>query len=135
MKMWLLKTEPSNYSLADLERDGETMWDGVTNNQALQNIRRIEAGDVALIYHTGEEKSIVGLADVTRGFYVNPEKSDEELAVCDVKFKARLQNPVTLAQIKAVPDLADWALVRNSRLSVVGVSEAQWQIVQTLSES
>ncbi len=134
MKIWLLKTEPSNYSLADLERDGETMWDGVGNNQALQNIRLMEAGDLALIYHTGDEKCIVGLADVTRGFYVNPEFSDPKLAVCDVKFRARLERPITLAQIKTVPELVDWALVRNSRLSVVPVSEAQWKIVQTLRE-
>ncbi|PQV62887.1 putative RNA-binding protein, contains PUA-like domain [Abditibacterium utsteinense] len=135
MKMWLLKTEPTNYSFADLERDGETMWDGVSNNQALQNIRRIESGDLALVYHTGQEKAVVGTADVTRGFYVNPELSDEKLAVCDVKFKARLKNPVTLAQVKAIPELADWALVRNSRLSVVPVSEAQWQTLQKLAES
>ena len=135
MAIWLLKTEPSNYSFADLERDGETMWDGVTNNQALQNLRLMQEGDVALIYHTGDEKSIVGIADVSRGFYVNPELDDPKLAVCDVKAQTALKNPVTLAQIKARADLSDWALVKNSRLSVVPVSEAQWEIVQTLSES
>ncbi len=111
------------------------MWDGVTNNLALKHIRQIQKGDLALIYHTGDEKRVVGTADVTRGFYVNPELNDEKLAVCDVKAQQKLPNPVTLAQIKAIPDLANWELVRNSRLSVVPVSEAQWQIVQTLSES
>lgn len=135
MAIWLLKTEPSNYSFADLERDGETMWDGVANNQALQNLRLTQQGDIALIYHTGDEKSIVGIAQVSRGFYVNPELDDPKLAVCEVKARERMTNPVSLAQIKAHPELADWALVKNSRLSVVPVSEAQWQIVQTLSES
>lgn len=134
MAIWLFKTEPSNYSFADLERDGATMWDGVGNNQALQNLRLTQPGDTALIYHTGDEKAVVGSAEVSRGFYVNPELGDEKLAVCDVKAKRKLAKPVTLAQIKAHPDLADWALVKNSRLSVVAVSEAQWEIVQTLSE-
>lgn len=110
------------------------MWDGVSNNQALQNLRKMKSGDLALIYHTGDEKRIVGVAEVRRGFYVNPEMDDEKLAVCDVKAKEKLENPVSLAQIKAVPELSDWVLVRNSRLSVVPVSEAQWKIVQTLSE-
>lgn len=134
MAIWLFKTEPSNYSYADLERDGGTMWDGVTNNQALQNLRLTMKGDVALIYHTGDEKAVVGIAEVSRGFYVNPELDDPKLAVCDVKFGRKLAKPVTLAQIKAHPELTDWALVKNSRLSVVPVSEAQWKIVQTLSE-
>lgn len=134
MAIWLLKTEPSTYSYADLERDGETMWDGVTNNLALKNLRQMEKGDFALIYHTGDEKQIVGVAEIVRGFYVNPELNDEKLAVCDVKAREKLPKPVTLAQIKATPELADWDLVKNSRLSVVPVSEAQWQMVQTLSE-
>lgn len=135
MAIWLLKTEPSNYSYADLERDGETMWDGVSNNQALCNLRLIQSGDTALIYHTGDEKSIVGLAEVVRGFYVNPELDDPRLAVCDVKAQRKLSRAVTLSQIKAHPELSNWALVKNSRLSVVPVPEAQWEIVQTLSES
>ncbi|HEX9996750.1 MAG TPA: EVE domain-containing protein [Abditibacterium sp.] len=132
--MWLLKTEPSVYSYADLERDGQTMWDGVTNNTALQNIRCIESGDTALIYHTGSEKRIVGIARVTRGYYVNPEQNDPKLAVCDVEAVQRLENPLSLAQIKAEPELAKSDLVRLGRLSVVPISEAQWQIMQTLME-
>jgi predicted RNA-binding protein with PUA-like domain len=132
MAIWLLKTEPSVYSFADLERDGETMWDGVTNNLALKNIRLIEKGDVALIYHTGDEKQIAGIAQVTRGFYVNPEFEDDKLAVCDVRADKKLEKPISLTQIKATPQLSDWDLVKNSRLSVVPVSEAQWEIVQTL---
>ena len=134
MAIWLLKTEPSDYSLADLERDGQTMWDGVTNNQALQNLRLTLTGDTALIYHTGDEKCVVGIAEIARGFYVNPERDDPKLAVCDVEAVERLKNPLTLAQIKATPELAGCDLVRLGRLSVVTISEEQWQIMQTLME-
>ena len=134
MNIWLLKTEPSVYSYDDLERDGETMWDGVTNNAALKNIRAIAQGDLAIIYHTGDEKAAVGIADVVRGYYVNPELGDPKLAVCDVKAKQRLTKPVTLAQVKAHPQLQDWDLVRQARLSVVPVSDEQWQILQELAK-
>lgn len=130
--IWLLKSEPSVYSYGDLERDGQTMWDGVENNLALKHLREIKTGDVALIYHTGDERCIVGVADVVRGYYVNPELDNDKLAVCDVKARERLESPVTLKQIKAEPKLADWALVRNSRLSVVPVSALEWKIVQEM---
>lgn len=132
--IWLLKTEPSVYSYGDLERDGQTMWDGVTNALALKHLREVKVGDVALIYHTGDERQIVGLADVVRGYYINPEFDNPRLAVCDVRARARLQTPVTLQRIKAEPKLSEWALVRNSRLSVVPVSEEQWQTVGQLME-
>ena len=135
MAIWLLKTEPDNYSYDDLERDGETMWDGVANNAALKNIRAIATGDVAIIYHTGDERALVGIADVTRGYYVNPEGDDAKLAVCDVRPKNRLPKPVTLAQIKAREDLQSWDLVRQARLSVVPVSDEQWKIVCAMSEA
>ena len=134
MAMWLLKTEPSVYSYADLERDGTTMWDGVTQPHALQNLRKIEIGDMALIYHTGDERAAVGVADVVRGYYVNPEQDDPKLAVCDVRAKGRLKRPVPLSEIKAHAKLKDWDLVRLARLSVVPVSEAQWRILQMMAE-
>ena len=132
--IWLFKTEPDNYSYDDLERDGQTMWDGVTNNLALKYLREVKTGDTALIYHTGEQRRIVGVAAVVRGTYVNPDFDDDKLAVCDVAAREALQTPITLAQIKAEPRLAEWALVRNSRLSVVPVTEQQWQIVRGLKE-
>jgi predicted RNA-binding protein with PUA-like domain len=133
--IWLLKTEPNVYSYDDLVRDKCTMWDGVTQNHALQNIRKIEKGDLALIYHTGDERAIVGIAEVVRGYYINPEEDDPKLAVCDVKAKNRLKNPVTLKQIKTRDDLKDWDLVRLARLSVVAVSDEQWKIVQEMAEA
>jgi predicted RNA-binding protein with PUA-like domain len=133
MAIWLLKTEPTVYSYADLERDGETMWDGVNQPHALQNIRKVEKGDLAIIYHTGDERASVGLADVVRGYYVNPEHDDPKLAVFDVRAKEKLPKPVTLAQVKAHPDLKDWDLVRLARLSVVAVSDEQWMILCELA--
>jgi len=133
MPIWLLKTEPAVYSYADLERDGTTMWDGVTQPHALQNLRKVQRGDTALIYHTGDERAVVGIATVTRGYYVNPEHDDPKLAVCDVQAQKRLPRSVTLAQIKAHPALKDWDLVRLARLSVVPVSEEQWRIVQEMA--
>lgn len=121
--MWLFKTEPATYSFADLERDEETMWDGVTNALALKHLRSVEEGDTVLIYHTGDEKQIMGVAEVTRTSYPNPEEDDPKLIVCDVSFVRYLEKPITLAQIKAIPELASWELVRNSRLSIVPVSE------------
>jgi predicted RNA-binding protein with PUA-like domain len=134
MAIWLLKTEPSNYSFDDLEHEGETVWDGVRNNAALKNLREMVEGDLALIYHTGDERSIVGTADIVRGSYADPKADDEKLAVCDVRVQKRLARPVTLAEIKARPELKDWDLVRLSRLSVVPVSEEQWEIVQKMAQ-
>lgn len=134
MAIWLLKTEPSVYSYDDLERDGSTMWDGVTNNTALQNIRKMVKGDTAIIYHTGDERAAVGIADVIKGYYVNPNFDDPKLAVCDVKAKKRLAKPVTLAQFKALPELQNWDLVRLGRLSVVPVNDEQWKILLELAK-
>ncbi len=134
MAMWLLKTEPDKYSYTDLERDGETMWDGVSQPHALLNIRKIQIGDSALIYHTGDERALVGIALVTRGYYVNPETDDARMAVCDVQAQERLARPVTLKEIKAHLELQNWDLVRLARLSVVSVSENQWRIVREMAE-
>ena len=131
---WLLKTEPSVYSFADLERDGETTWDGVTQPHALQNLRKMRAGDLAIIYHTGSERAAVGVAQVTRDAYANPESDNEKHAVCDVRAMKRFPRAVTLKEIKAHPQLRDWELVRLARLSVVPVNDEQWKIVQQLAE-
>ena len=133
MAIWLLKTEPTVYSYDDLVRDGETMWDNVKNNTALLHIRKMEKGDTALIYHTGDERRWVGIATVTRGYYVNPEHDDPRLAVCDVAAREKLATPVTLAQVKSVPELADFDLVRLGRLSVVPVNESQFAILNKLA--
>jgi predicted RNA-binding protein with PUA-like domain len=135
MAYWLLKTEPGCYSWADLQRDKKTAWDGVTNALALKHIRAMKKGDVALIYHTGNERAAVGVADVTSDPYPDPKEDDERLVVADVKAKRKLASPVSLAVIKADPAFAGWDLLRNSRLSVMPVPEKMWKHIEKLSQS
>jgi predicted RNA-binding protein with PUA-like domain len=123
---WLLKTEPDHYSYADLERDGATIWDGVANNTALMHIRTMRPGDLALIYHTGDERQAVGVAEITSAPYADPQAGDPKLVVVDIRPLRRLPRPVTLAAVKADPEFADFGLVRLGRLSVVPVNQAQW---------
>jgi predicted RNA-binding protein with PUA-like domain len=123
---WLLKTEPDVYSYANLERDGGTVWDGVSNNAALLHLRRMQSGDQALIYHTGDERRAVGLATITSAPYPDPQLDDPKLVVVDVAPLRRLARPVELAAVKADPFFAGFALVRQGRLSVVPVSEEEW---------
>jgi len=127
--MWLLKTEPSAYSYDDLEREGRAVWDGVTNPVALKNLRAMKAGDEAFVYHTGDEKAVVGRARVARAAYADPKKGDARLVVVDLEPLGRMKVPVTLAEIKAMPAFADSPLVRQGRLSVVPLTPPQWKAV------
>ncbi len=133
MAAWLLKTEPSSYSLDDLQRDGSTVWDGITNPAAVNNIRKMKQGERCFFYHTGDEKRIVGIAKVNCDPYADPKSPDGKLAVIDLAFDKRLKNPVTLAQIKADKFFADWLLVRQGRLSVVPTSPEIWKRVVEMS--
>ena len=130
---WLLKTEPTTYSFDQLEREGRTTWDGVRNPTALRHLRAIGTGDEVLIYHTGEEKAVVGIAKVSKGAYPDPKADDARLVVVDLAPVRRLKAPVPLARIKADPFFADFALVRISRLSVMPVSASQWKRLLALS--
>ncbi len=123
---WLLKTEPSDYSYADLSRDGKTVWDGVSNNLALKHLRNMKAGDLAFLYHTGKERALVGIADVISDPYPDPKKNDPKLAVVDVKAREQLPQSVSLADVKADSEFSDFLLVRISRLSVMPVTLPQW---------
>jgi predicted RNA-binding protein with PUA-like domain len=133
MAYWLLKTEPSVYSYADLEREKKATWDGVTNPVALKNIRSMTKGDLAFIYHTGDEKCIVGIAEITSDPYPDPKAGDPRIVVVDLKPKEKLKTTVSLAAVKARKDFADFALVRISRLSVMPVSAGQWKNLLTMS--
>ncbi|MCJ7754458.1 MAG: EVE domain-containing protein [Thermoanaerobaculales bacterium] len=124
---WLLKTEPSTYSLDDFERDRRTTWDGIKNALALINLRAMHPGDGLLIYHSGKEKAVVG-----RGSVASAPRTDGKVTVVDVRFEARLGKPVTLAQIKADPGLAGLPLIRNTRLSVMPVTEEEWEVMERL---
>jgi len=124
---WLLKTEPTTYSYDQLEKDGRTTWDGVRNNLALTHLRAMKAGDRLLIYHTGAEKAVIGLAKVAQAAYPDPKQEDPKLVVVDVVPERRLERPVTLTEVKAEASLKDLALVRMGRLSVMPVTPAQWK--------
>ncbi|HEV3277176.1 MAG TPA: EVE domain-containing protein [Terriglobia bacterium] len=131
---WLLKSDPDTYSFADLERDGQTRWDGVSNNLALKNLRSAHRGDAVLVYHTGDEKAVVGLAEVTSDPYPDPKQNDPRLVVVDLKAGRRLSRPVPLAEIKQQASLKDFELVRLPRLSVMPVSDAQWKAILELGK-
>lgn len=127
--MWLLKTEPEAYSYADLERDGGTTWDGVTNPVALRNLREMKAGDRAIVYHTGDQRAAVGIAKVSKGAYPDPKLKNPKRVVVDLVPAGALKKPVTLAEIKAMDVFAGSPLVRQGRLSVVPLDAAQWKAI------
>ncbi len=124
---WVLKTEPTTYSFADLEREGRTRWDGVRNRQALKHIGSMRPGDRVLIYHSGKDKAVVGEARVTTEPYDDPDAGEAGLVVVDIEAAGALPAPVPLSQIKADKYFADMALVRHGRLSVAPATKAQWQ--------
>jgi predicted RNA-binding protein with PUA-like domain len=132
MSRWLFKQEPSCYSLADLERDGATVWDGVSNALARKNLRLAKSGDRVFFYHTGKEKAIVGEMQVVGEAAADPKSDDPNSVVLKVKFVRKFQKPLQLATIKADKILAKWDLVRLPRLSVVPVSDEQWQRIEAL---
>jgi predicted RNA-binding protein with PUA-like domain len=133
MAYWLLKNEPDCYSYDDLARDGSTLWDGITNALALKHLRTAQPGDRAFYYHTGDEKAIVGIMEITGLPYPDPEQANEKLVVVPVKPLRKFKTPVTLKQIKDDPRFASWDLVRMSRLSVVPCSEEIWQAILALA--
>jgi predicted RNA-binding protein with PUA-like domain len=128
MSYWLLKSEPEHdYGYDDLERDGATTWNGVSNNLALKHMRAVRRGDQALLYHTGKEKSAVGIVEITTDAYPDPAAGNERIVAFDIKALRRLRKPVALAEVKADPAFTDFLLVRMSRLSVMPVSAAHWK--------
>jgi len=131
MSYWLLKTEPSTYSFADLQKAKETRWDGVENPAALRNMKSAAAGDRALIYHTGDEKSAVGECEIIKPAY--PDPKNPKLVVVDVRAGKPLKKPISLAIIKRDPLFADSPLVRQGRLSFVPLTAAQWKRIHELA--
>lgn len=123
---WIVKTEPSTYSYDDLAGQKTAVWDGVKNNLALKYLRQMQPGDRVLVYHTGDEKAVVGVAQVTSQAYPDPKQKDPKLAVVDLKADGRLPRPVPLAEIKKDRAFADLGLVRIGRLSVMPASAEQF---------
>ena len=124
MTAYLLKTEPSEYSFADLQKDGATVWDGVSNPVALRNMRGMKAGDSLIIYETGDNKSAIGTATV-----VSVDDSNPKSPELKIKAGKPLKRTVTLAEIKANKLFGDSPLVRQGRLSVVPLTDAQWKFL------
>ncbi len=131
-KRWLFKTEPSEYSYDDLEREKKGVWDGVNNNLALKNLREVRLGDEILIYHTGNEKAVVGIAEAVSEPYPDPTADDEKQVVVNLKPKRRLTKPVTLNEIKGNDALREFDLIRLPRLSVMPVAGIHWEVLQEM---
>ena len=124
---WIVKTEPSTYSFDDLARQKAAVWDGVKNSLALKHLREMKPGDRVLVYHTGDEKAVVGVAEVVSEAYPDPKRKDPKLVVVDLKAGERLPHPVPLAEIKKERAFADLGLVRIGRLSVMPASADQFK--------
>lgn len=133
MAYWLVKTEPNEYSYADLERAGRDTWDGVRNHTARGHLARMTVDDEVFIYHTGKERAIVGVGRVVTPPYPDPTAPDGKWLAVDLEALGALHRPVSLQEIKQLPDLADWDLVRLPRLSVVPVPDPIWRRILDLS--
>lgn len=134
MNHWLCKQEPSTYNVDLLQKEKTTTWDGVHNNLAVKHIAMMKKGDQAFFYHSGDEKQIVGIMEITSNPYPNPKEANPRFVVVDVKYKKRLERPVTLAEIKSNPKFKDWDLLRISRLSVMPASSQIWSEILKISQ-
>ena len=132
---WLVKSEPYKYSFDRLTRDGRTIWDGVRNFEARNNLRAMKRGDLVLYYHSNEGKAVVGIARVVDEARPDPTAKGEDWSIVDIEPVKALAEPVTLAQIKADRELADFALLKRSRLSVVPVTLAQFEHILELGRT
>ena len=130
---WLLKSDPEHYSFSDLERDGKTIWDGISNNLALKNLRNVHRGDLIMVYHTGDERAAVGLAEAASDPYPDPQQKDARLVVIDLRAKEKLARPVTLEEIKKSSAFKNFDLVRLPRLSVMPVADAEWNAILAMA--
>lgn len=131
MAYWLMKSEPDAYGWNDLVRDGETRWDGVRNNAARLHLRAMHVGDRAFLYHSGPEKAVVGIMEISGA--PHPDPADQDWVAVMVRPRQALSRPVTLAQLKGAADLNDMAMLRQSRLSVSPVSDAQWNVILSMA--
>lgn len=134
MTKWLLKSEPDVYSWDQLVADGETVWNGVRNNAARLNLRAMKEGDEAFFYHSNIGKEVVGICRISREAYPDPTDESGKWVAVSVQPVRKLTNPVTLAAMKAEPSLAEFQLIRQSRLSVVPVRDDEWKQVLKMAE-
>ncbi|HEV3139339.1 MAG TPA: EVE domain-containing protein [Vicinamibacterales bacterium] len=130
---WLFKEEPTHYSYDDFAKDGSAVWSGVKNPVAQRHLHAVKKGDRVFYYHTGDEKSIVGIAKATSDAYDDPKDKSGKLAVAEIAPVKKLKRPVTLKEIKADPSFKDFPLVRISRLSVMPVTDREWARILEMS--
>ena len=133
MAYWLLKSEPVKYSWQQMVKDGRTHWDGIRNFQAANNLRAMKAGDRAFFYHSNEGKEIVGVVEIVRAAYPDPGDKDGKFVMVDVAPVAPVNKPVSLAEMKGMPELAGFSLLRQSRLSVCPVTDGEWATICKLA--
>ena len=130
---WLVKEEPENYSFDQFVADGQTVWSGVKNPVAQKNLRAMKKGDRVFFYHTGKEKAVIGTAKVSVPAYPDPKDKSGKLVVVELVPDKKLKRPVTLSEIKAAGRFADFPLVRIPRLSVMPVTEEQWEAIEAMA--
>ncbi|MDC3206567.1 EVE domain-containing protein [Pelagibacteraceae bacterium] len=133
MKYWLLKSEPDTWSWDNQVKEGASMWEGVRNYQARNNLKEMKKNDLCFFYHSVTEKSIVGIVKVVKEYYPDPTDKTDRFVVVDVKATKKLKNPVSLDQIKENNKLKNIALVKQSRLSVMPLKKAEWDIIIKMS--
>ena len=133
MKYWLLKSEPDAWSWDNQVKEGASMWDGVRNYQARNNLKEMKKNDLCFFYHSVTERSIVGIVKVVKEYYPDPSDKTGRFVVVDVKATKKLKNPVSLDQIKENSKLKDIALVKQSRLSVMPLKKNEWDIIIKMS--
>ena len=133
MKYWLLKSEPDTWSWDNQVKEGASMWEGVRNYQARNNLKEMKKNDLCFFYHSVTEKSIVGIVKVVKEYYSDPTDKTDRFVVVDVKATKKLKNPVSLDQIKENNKLKDIALVKQSRLSVMPLKKIEWDIIIKMS--
>jgi len=133
MNYWLIKSEPGCYSWQQMQSDKVTEWDGVRNYQARNNMIAMRLGDLAFFYHSITGKQIVGIVKVVKEHYADPDDPSGKFCLVDFECQESLQNPVTLVQIKEDEALSNIALVKQSRLSVMPITEAEWNRITEIS--
>ena len=134
MKYWLLKSEPSTWSWDDQVKEGPSMWDGVRNYQARNNLKKMKKGDLCFFYHSITDKSIVGIVKVVKEYYMDPTDKTGRFVVVDVKSIKKFNTPVSLEQIKETKGLEEIALIKQSRLSVMPLKKNEWEIINKMSQ-
>lgn len=134
MNYWLVKSDPDTYGWPEMKKDKSTFWDGVRNYAARMHMNDMKKGDLVLFYHSQSDKTVVGIVKVKKESYQDPTTDDDRWVAVDLEYVEELANPVTLADIKAQPKLQDIALVRQSRLSVMPLKKAEYDLIVKMSK-